>query len=161
MRASRNALRHGMFARDIVLENERKQNFTHITKRLRKQFRPDNETEHQLIEQLAASSWHMHRLWAMETCMLNQKMPNQGMPNPNVPDEASLDFGLHPPDADQFVDDLDGYTAEINRTTSSFTSLAPTPHFRLLLQHKGRLQRDFQRALRGLMLLQDKKKNEN
>lgn len=96
-RSSRNALRHGMFARDIVLENEPKQNFTHITKRFRKQFRPDNEAENQLIDQLAASSWRLRRFWAMETGMLNQSMPDQGMQNPNVPGAASLDFGLCPP----------------------------------------------------------------
>jgi hypothetical protein len=160
-RASKNALRHGMFAREIVLDNEPKQNFTHITKRLRKQFRPDNEAENQLIDQLAASSWRLRRFWAMETGMLNQSMPDHGMPNQNVPGEPSLDYGFRPPDAGQLVDILDGYTAGINCSISAFTSLAPTPHFRLLFQYQERLQRDFQRALRGLMQLQDKKKNKN
>jgi hypothetical protein len=43
-------------------------------------------------------------------------MPNQNQPNPNVPDEPNPDFGLRPPDVDQFVDDPDGYIAEMNCT---------------------------------------------
>ncbi len=156
-RVSRNALRHGLFAKAIVLDNERKQNFTNISKQYRNFFQPENALEEGLIEELTAAFWRMRRLWAIETRLLNQKMPNQNMPDQHQPGNASTGFGLCPPDVHQFADDPGEYITEMNRITSSFTSLADTPAFKLVLQHEGRLHRNFQRALRGLILLRGAK----
>jgi hypothetical protein len=148
-RASKNSLKHGLFAKAIVLENERKENFTNLTRQYRRVFHPNNALEEALIQELAAAYWRMRRVWAMETHLLNKQMPDQPLPAGDPDDQ----FGLRAPKIEQFPDDLDEFTAEMDRTTSSFNALAGTPGFRAALQQEGRLHRNFHRALRGLVFL--------
>ena len=156
-RSSKNALRHGLFAKAIVLDDERKENFTILTRQYRQHFNPTNALEEGLIEEMAGSFWRMRRLWAIETRAMNQKKtPNQNLPIQGAAGDFDPSFGLRPPAADPLPDgfnedDPDEYIAAMDRITSSFMSLANTPGFRLVLQHQGRLHRDFQRALRSLM----------
>jgi len=47
-RSSRDALRHGLFARSLVTDNERQRNFT------------------TMVDTIAVSLWHLRRAWAIE-----------------------------------------------------------------------------------------------
>jgi hypothetical protein len=125
-RVSPNAQHHGRFAEAIVLDHERKENFTRVTKQYRKHFNPKNALEEGLIEDLAVASWRMRRLRAIET-------------------------RLRPPHADPFADDPVGFIAAMYRPASSFTSRAHTPQLKLVLQQHRRLYRDSRRASRSLL----------
>jgi hypothetical protein len=92
-----------------------------ITKQYRNFLQSENALGQALIEEQAAAFWRMRCFWAIEN-----------VPNKNLPGKADPDFGLRPPNVDQFADDPDGYISGINRITSFFTSLAGTPEFKLI-----------------------------
>jgi hypothetical protein len=66
LNSSRNATRHGLLARTVVLDGEDVEAFTQLLQALTEQFNPSGPVENALIETMAVARWREMRLWAME-----------------------------------------------------------------------------------------------
>ena len=69
-RASKNALKHGLLARDTVLPGEDPAEFDSQLSALEADIRPANSLEFELVRQIADSQWRMRRLTRLETGFL-------------------------------------------------------------------------------------------
>jgi hypothetical protein len=69
--SSRNALRHGLLAKTVVLSNERAETFEALFYLLIERFSPLDDIEMSAIEEMAAAHWRMRRVMNMEHAILN------------------------------------------------------------------------------------------
>ena len=122
-RASANALRHGLLAECVVLENESNQCFDDLVTQHIQRFAPADGVGFAMIEEMVAANWHMRRAWAIENRLMDQAIRNQ-------------------PPGDQ-----------MSRLADAFSQLAASPKLNLLHRYEARLHRIYQRALDNLLLL--------
>jgi len=127
VRSSQNAIRHGLLARSVVMENESAADFDTVRREMFDYFQPQASVEVALVEEMAAAFWKLRRLWAIETAALNNELKNHE------------------------------HDDEVQRIAASFTSLAAHPSNILLLVHRyeTRLHMMYQRALHNLLLLRN------
>ncbi len=65
-RARLNALRHGLTAKQLVVEDEDFGDFARFNAELRQTLAPADAVEEQLVECIAVSTWRLRRLWRAE-----------------------------------------------------------------------------------------------
>jgi hypothetical protein len=128
-RAALANMRHGLLSKCIVIENESRELFDLVLDQHRECFKPQDEVEEGMIEDIACAYWRLRRAMAIETRMLNSSVSKQESPDPD---------SHHPADA------------ELDRLEQGFASLCETPKFNILNRYEARLQRTYQRALRNL-----------
>ena len=61
-RSKRNAIKHGIFAREVLLPSERNSDFNRLLEGLRKDYKPKGTLENLLVERLAEILWRRCRL---------------------------------------------------------------------------------------------------
>ncbi len=125
-RSARNATRHGLLSRILVLESEESSAFEATFQQFLERFGPADEVQVSVIEEMLGALWRQRRCWAIETRMMDNAMAD-------IPDERCND--------------------ELDRITFAFTHLANLPQLQLLHRYEARLHRMFQRALQNLLLL--------
>ena len=118
---SQNAIRHGLLAKCIVLENESRKGFDSLLAEFVARFAPADGVDLGLIEDMLSAFWRQRRAWAMETCIMDTALSRE------------------PPDHD-----------ELTRLTDAFTAVAVHPQLELMHRYETRLHRIFQRALSNL-----------
>jgi hypothetical protein len=120
-KSSRNAIKHGIFAKVIVLSNENAQAFDELTEDFVHRFEPRDGVELAIVEQMVAATWRLSRCWEMQTQTLNLEM-----------------------ERDQDEDDE-------NLTTRGFhTSIGSSPSMQLLHRFENSYERIITRAIRTL-----------
>ncbi len=124
-RSSRNATRHGLLSKIVVLDNESPEAFEALLGQHVDRFAPADGVELGMVEEMAAAFWRMRRAWAIETSTLDKSIQNQS-------------------DSD-----------EVDRIAAGFTDEAAIPKLNLLHRYETRLHRIYQRALHNLRLLQE------
>ena len=117
-RSSRNALRHGLLAKQVVLANEATANFDWMIDEHIRRFGPADGVELGMIEEMAAAFWRLRRAWAIETSLMDQGV------------EAAQSRG------------------EVARIAAAFSSLADSPQLALLHRYEARLHRMYQRSIK-------------
>ncbi len=122
-RVSSNAVRHGLLARAIVLEDESSEGFRALFDQHLERLQPADGVELGMIEEMAASYWRLRRAWAIETCLMDQAIAQEGSAEP------------------------------LDRITGAFRSLTGSGSLALLHRYETRLHSMYQRALRNLLLL--------
>ena len=75
--SSKNAIRHGLFAKTILLDNESRYHFNLLVENLCQDLKPGTEIELGIIYTLAAAKWRQMRVWALEASTVNRKMSLQ------------------------------------------------------------------------------------
>jgi hypothetical protein len=125
-KSSRNAVRHGLLSKIVVTQNESRHGFDLVFGDHFNTFEPTNGVELGFTETMAASSWRLRRLWALENKLMN--------------------------DAIQAVDSPD----ELTQLATAYTQLVETPRHTLLHRYDTSLDRTYQRALRNMLLLRKK-----
>jgi hypothetical protein len=118
-----NAIIHGLCADCIVLEDEERQNFLNLLQQYLNHFRPVDEIEFGLVEEMCAARWRQRRAWSIETRMFENQI-------------------ARPPDGDG-----------LDRMVTAFDSLAAAPSLSLLHRYETRLNLTYQRTLRTLIML--------
>jgi hypothetical protein len=126
-RSSQNALRHGLLARCLVLQEESPEKFQSLLDHHLERLQPADEIELGMVEEMVAAWWRMRRIWAIETHMLDTAASAL---------EAS---GA-------------GDTA-LGRITAAFKDLAASPALPLLNRYETRLHIVHRRALQSLLML--------
>lgn len=127
-RSSQNALRHGLCAKVIVLDNERKKNYLELLAEFCDRFKPTDSFDMALVEDMAASYWRMRRAMAVQTNIVNESMPAAASP------------------------DGSPFSAQMNRTSASLKLGNKTPSVDNVLRHEARYQIAIQRSLRTFIL---------
>jgi hypothetical protein len=126
-RSSANAIRHGLLAKCVVLENESGPCFDDLVAQHTERFAPVDGVEFGLIKEMAAACWRIRRAWAMEKRLMEKALHNQ-------------------PPGD-----------ETERIDAAFSELAASPELDLLNRYEARLHRIYQRALLNLILPREHK----
>jgi hypothetical protein len=121
--SSLNAIRHGLCAKCIVVEGESRENFLILLQQHVDRFRPADEVEFGMIEEMCAAYWRQRRAWSLETGMFNKQMALQ-------PDAGMMD-----------------------QMVVAFDTLAASHSLSLLHRYETRLHLMYQRALRTLIML--------
>jgi hypothetical protein len=85
-RVSRNAIKHGLLAKTVVLEGENRQLFRKLLTEFMDEFQPATAVERALVETLAVTRWRQLRLWGIEKAGLTHQMANQDQ---SIEDEAT------------------------------------------------------------------------
>jgi hypothetical protein len=118
-RSSRNAITHGLCARDVVLPVESPRSFEALRSAIFDTLKPVNPVAARLAEAILVARWRQSRIWEVETAMLTDAT------------EA------HP-------DTL----APAIRLSRAFRTLANEPSLLLLDRYETRYERQFARAIR-------------
>ena len=69
-RSSQNAVRHGLLARCLVLQDESPEGFRQAHDEHVAQLQPANPLELAIIDEMVAAMWRMRRAWAIETNLM-------------------------------------------------------------------------------------------
>jgi hypothetical protein len=137
-RSSRNALRHGLYSKVVVLSNESPEMYGNLVDDYLAEYDPATRREHDLVLLIANCAWRLNRIMTMET--------------------AALDLRI-----DQERPALDAATLKIDEATraaSAFTSLADTSRTLVMLgRAESRLVRNMERAEERLAILRERRKN--
>jgi hypothetical protein len=123
LRSSENAIVHGLCADCIVLEDEERENFLNLLHQHVEHFRPADEVEFGLVEEMCAARWRQRRAWSMETRMFDNQT-------------------ARPPEGDS-----------LDRMVVAFDFMAAAPSLSLLQRYETRLNLTYQRSLRTLIML--------
>jgi hypothetical protein len=122
-RSSQNAIRHGLFAKCVVMSNESSVGFHQWREQFIQRFGPFEGVEQAVVEEMVAASWRLRRVWALETGVFNDALAAQ-------------------PPGD-----------EMTRTVAAFRSLARGPELDLIHRYETRFNNMFQKSLYNLCLL--------
>jgi hypothetical protein len=123
LRSSENAIIHGLCANCIVLEDEERENFLNLLHQHVEHFRPVDEVEFGLVEEMCAARWRQRRAWSIETRMFDNQIAR-------APEGDSLD-----------------------RMVVALDVMAAAPSLSLLNRYETRLNLTYQRSLRTLIML--------
>jgi hypothetical protein len=135
--SSRNALRHGLTSKSLVLTNESQPRFDDLLQSYIDRFQPHDGVEMGLIEQMVACQWRLRRLWSMQTAALDHKMDLQ---------EPQLSVDFHTLD-------------EPTRASIAFTTLGnEEKSLQLFLRYETSYERMYNRTLKTLERLQQTRK---
>jgi hypothetical protein len=123
LRSSQNATTHGLCATCLVLDDESRPHFLTLLQQHVDRFRPGDEVEHGMIEEMTAACWRQRRAWSIETRMFNTHMARSK-------DGDALD-----------------------RMVDAFDIMAAAPSLSLLQRYETRQHLMYQRALRTFIML--------
>jgi len=129
-RSSRNAIRHGLLAKCVLLGNESRECFESLLAQHLDRYGPVDGVELGFIEEMVAASWRLRRIWATETRLLDNAIQDQQSPD------------------------------ELGRLAAAFSTLASTPELALIHRYETRLHTIYQRSLYNLLLLRTAMPNE-
>ncbi len=73
-RSSQNSLKHGLFAKTIVLSGESQQEFDALREGLIKEYAPDEPSECEMVNTLAETQWRLVRLRRLEAAAMEQAL---------------------------------------------------------------------------------------
>jgi hypothetical protein len=71
-RSSRNAIKHGLFCQDIILEGEERADFDDLLRDLIDDRQPEGAMEHYLVNQLATLMWRRRRVIVVENALISR-----------------------------------------------------------------------------------------
>ena len=130
--ASLNAVKHGLTAHVVVLQNESEDQYQADLRDYLDHFRPQGKPETDLVHQLAAAHWRLTRYASVESGLLERKMDDQA----------------------SWVEDKYEEIPENYRLAIAFEALSGhNGSLGLLNRYQARLHREYQRLLKTLIEL--------
>ena len=129
---SRNAMTHGLKARDVLLRHESPQQFEQLLNSNLARFAPQDETEMRIVEEYSVAEWRLRRAWTLIAALIDNRMDSMAA------------------DVDQAYEQLDHATrAALAHDHSTKTTMS----LRELENHVSRYSRATDRAIRRLQHL--------
>jgi hypothetical protein len=130
---ARNALKHGLTAHTVVLDNESSEEYEAVLQCYLDRFQPQCIIELDLVHQIAAAAWRLARSAGVESGLLSRKMHEQSKwlneEHPGIPEKE--------------------------RTAIAFDALADrTPALSLINRYQARFHHEYQRTLKCLFQIQ-------
>jgi hypothetical protein len=134
--SSANATTHGIFTSPVVLRNENNQEFLALEREYTEHYSPLGPSERKLVEEMAVCEWRQRRVWSTETAGID------------------LQMDLDAPGIEKEFEQLD----EPVRAAIAIKNLADNSSFlELMHRYETRFSRQYDRALRRLLDLQDRR----
>src|SRR5262245_22103014 len=65
-RSSRNATRHGLLSKCVLLKHESVEGFESMVDTYLERYRPQDEVELGFVEEMVVAAWRLRRLWSIE-----------------------------------------------------------------------------------------------
>jgi hypothetical protein len=84
--------RHGLLARNLLLDRESAARFHQVVAGLHDEFQPETPAEIGAVESMAWSRWRQMRLWTLEQAALNAEIQKA---RPSLPDAAAATAAAH------------------------------------------------------------------
>jgi hypothetical protein len=135
--SSRNAETHGLLANTLVLKGESRDSFFELVAELLEEHRPQTPTEYALVQMMIAARWRQMRIWGMETAGLDHEIDRQAAQCSTAEYNA---------------------TDNVTRAAKAFRTLGDDSRsLDLYSRYDARYERQFQRALRSLQNLVDRR----
>ncbi len=123
--SSQNSLKHGLTSSRVVLPHESQEAYDKLEASLINRFKPADDLESELVQEMTAARWRLRRIEAMESALFKKAIRQL--------EEAGT------PDA------LDIAYAEVPESKS----------YRMLVRHAAQLRRAFEKAWKELQLIQE------
>jgi len=120
-----NAVRHGLLSKAIVLQNESAETFAQHLAHHQAKLAPMDDVEEGAVEEMAAASWRLRRLWTIETRLFDNGITKRTE------------------------------TDERDRLAGAFSDLAVGNDLSLLDRYEKKLHRMYQRSLHNFLLLRE------
>ena len=111
-KSSKNALKHGLTAAQLVLPTESQDDFDEHAAQLRDEHDPSTPTEHLLVDQLITASWRLRRARIIETTYYQQRATEVARYPDDPPHVITTIFRL----CDKQLDSLARQEARIERS---------------------------------------------
>ena len=124
-RSSRNATKHGLLAQYVVVPGEDPAAFQSLVDSHIAKLGAADDTERDLIEEMAAANWRQRRLWAIEAALYKEATEAQPP-------------GTH-----------------LTRLAAAFSTLADNGRLALLYRYETRLHLMYRRAYQNLVLMRN------
>src|SRR5262245_2956980 len=80
--SARNATKHGVFAKQVLLDAENPAGLHALQDELIARYEPIDEVEMGFLEEMAACTWRLRRAWAIERQMMKSAMEAQSERTP-------------------------------------------------------------------------------
>jgi hypothetical protein len=122
-RSSMNAVRHGLLSKSVLVSYESAEAFEALVEQHIAKLKPADNIELACVENMAAASWRLGRLMAIETRIMNQAI------------------------------DKSTEETEFGAIAEAFQKLSAGPELHLIDRYERRLNRAYQRSLQNLLLL--------
>jgi hypothetical protein len=135
-RSSLNAVKHGLTARTLVLDNESAADFDELCRQYLEEFQPAGRLETDLVQQMVSALWRQRRLWSIETALIDMEMDRREVEDDEIYEKCD-------PEA---------------RRAMAFKDLAGGGALGLVNRYETRLRRMYDRALRLLQEIQTARK---
>ena len=130
--SSKNAQKHGLLSRAVVLEGESRSRFLQLLGEFTNEFEPRTAAQRALVETMTVARWRQLRLWGIEKAGLEHQM--------------SLQHGEN----------------EATRAAVAFQQLSDRSRsLELLNRYESRYDRQFNRALTRLVSLRERREKLN
>jgi hypothetical protein len=81
--SSRNAIRHGLVAKHLVLDRESAPRFAALLTEMHDQFRPRTPIESAEVDNMALCRWRQIRIWNIEKAILDEAIGRQEIASPD------------------------------------------------------------------------------
>src|SRR5574341_1521342 len=124
-----NALKHGLAAEHLVLQDEEQQPFDELLSAYLDEHLPQGPTETDLVHQLVTASWRLRRLRAMETGLFELRL---------IDDDEDL---------------KEDYTGLRTQERLAYVFARSAEKFNILARYEARIERSFYRALHEIQRL--------
>jgi hypothetical protein len=144
---SRNAQKHGLASRLVVLPEENRTRFLELLAGFRSELRPATAFEESLVFQLAAAGWRLRRIVRFETGLLTDRLHA-------LREDLEIDPSV--PGADESHADRQ-YHQDTRLLAQAFCCDAEPDTFLKLLRYENSARRAFYKALHQLSLVQSRR----
>jgi hypothetical protein len=133
--SSQNSLRHGLTSSRVVLPHESQEAYDKLEASFSNRFKPADELESELVQEMAAARWRLRRIQSMESALFKKAIKQQ---------QEALG-----PDADE---------SEIQ--DAAYADVADSKSYRMLVRHAAQLRRAYEKAWKELQLIQEHRRTD-
>ena len=130
--SSQNSLKHGLTSNRVVLPHESQDAYDKLEASLRNRFKPADELENELVQEMAAARWRLRRIEAMEAALFKRAIKEHE--ESGTPDAYDV----------------------------AYVEVAESKSYRMLVRHSAQLRRAYEKAWKEIQLIQaDRTMDEN
>ena len=122
--SSQNSLKHGLSSSRVVLPHESQEDYDKLEASLINRFKPADELESDLVQEMAAARWRLRRIEAMEAALFKKAI--RQLEEAGTPDAYDI----------------------------AYVEVAESKSYRMLVRHAAQLRRAFEKAWKEIQLIQ-------
>ena len=129
--SSQNSLKHGLTSSRVVLPHESQEAYDKLEASLINRFKPTDDLESELVEEMATARWRLRRIEAMEAALFKKAIKQ----HEEAGDPDALDI--------------------------AYAEVAESKSYRMLVRHAAQLRRAYEKAWKEIQVLQSQHETED